>query len=109
MNHKAVMCLFHNVMVGKQILGDLMLPFSLLCIARTYRELKGRNVERQMVAVANCSAQNPSVPTPKPLIKKLLTPLAIIYFKQLQESCIQIEILRSYTRSHTLPGKTQTI
>lgn len=32
--------------------------------------------------------------------KKRLTPLAIIYFKQLQESCILIEILRSYTRSH---------
>lgn len=32
--------------------------------------------------------------------KKWLTPLAIIYFKQLQESCILIEILRSYTRSH---------
>lgn len=28
MNHKAVVCLCHIVMVGKQIIGDLMLPFS---------------------------------------------------------------------------------
>lgn len=44
-------------------------------------------------------------PHPQTTYKKLLTPLAIIYFKQLQESCIQIEILRSYTHSHTLPEK----
>lgn len=32
--------------------------------------------------------------------KTWLTPLAIIYFNRLQESCILIEILRSYVRSH---------
>lgn len=31
--------------------------------------------------------------------------MAIIYFKQLQESCILIGILRSYTGLHTLPAK----
>lgn len=37
--------------------------------------------------------------------KTRLTPLAIIYFKQLQESCILIGILRSYTGLHTLAAK----
>lgn len=51
MNHRAVMCLFHILTMGKQIIGDLMFPFfsPLLPLGATPDHRLSRKEEKRSV------------------------------------------------------------